>query len=72
MGVKSINQSERHLTFPLRAGALVLKRIPIITVDLPGARQERFTAEETDVLVRAVKHREVTLGMEKPTQINFG
>ena len=29
--------------------------------DLPGARQERFTAEETDVLVRAVKDREVTL-----------
>ena len=29
--------------------------------DLPGARQERFTAEETDVLVGAVKDREVTL-----------
>ena len=29
--------------------------------DLPGARQERFTAEETDVLVRAVKDRELTL-----------
>ena len=28
---------------------------------LPGARQERFTAEETDVLVRAVKDREVVL-----------
>ncbi|ROL48895.1 Myb-related transcription factor, partner of profilin [Anabarilius grahami] len=27
----------------------------------PGARQERFTAEETDVLVRAVKDREVVL-----------
>ena len=33
---------------------LVLKRIPIITADLPGARQERFKAEETDVLVRDV------------------
>ena len=29
--------------------------------NLPGARQERFTAEETDVLVRAVKDREVAL-----------
>ena len=29
--------------------------------DLPGAPQEQFTAKETDVLVRAVKHREVTL-----------
>ena len=35
--------------------------IAIITADLPGARQERFTADETDVLVRAVKDREVTL-----------
>jgi len=33
----------------------------IILANLPGARQERFTAEETDVLVRAVKDREVTL-----------
>lgn len=30
-------------------------------VNLPGARQERFTVEETDVLVRAVKDREVAL-----------
>ena len=29
--------------------------------NLPGARQERFTAEETDVLVRAVKDQEVAL-----------
>ena len=29
--------------------------------DLPGARQERFNAEETNVLVRAVKDREVAL-----------
>ena len=29
--------------------------------DLPGARQERFTAEETNVLIRAVKDREVIL-----------
>ena len=29
--------------------------------DFPGARQERFPAEETDVLDRAVKDREVTL-----------
>ncbi|CAM4578864.1 unnamed protein product [Leuciscus chuanchicus] len=29
--------------------------------DLPGARLERFTAEDTDVLVRAVKDREVML-----------
>ena len=58
--IRAIDQSERHLTFPLRA-ALVPWRIAIITADLPGARQ-RFTAEETDVLVRAVKDREVTLG----------
>uniref|UniRef100_A0A8C9ZWJ2 Myb/SANT-like DNA-binding domain-containing protein n=1 Tax=Sander lucioperca TaxID=283035 RepID=A0A8C9ZWJ2_SANLU len=30
-------------------------------VNLPGARQEWFTAEETDIHVRAVKDREVTL-----------
>lgn len=29
--------------------------------DLPGARLERFTAEETDVLVRTVKSREMIL-----------
>ena len=29
--------------------------------DLPGARKERFTTDETDVLVRAVKDREMTL-----------
>ncbi|CAL8387489.1 unnamed protein product [Boreogadus saida] len=29
--------------------------------DLPGARSERFTPEETDVLVRAVKDREMSL-----------
>ncbi|CAL8242153.1 unnamed protein product [Merluccius merluccius] len=29
--------------------------------DLPGARQERFNAEETNVLVRAVKDRQVAL-----------
>jgi len=29
--------------------------------DLPGTRNERFTSEETDVLVRAVKDREVSL-----------
>ena len=29
--------------------------------DLPGARQEQFNAEETNVLVRAVKDREVAL-----------
>ncbi|XP_059926935.1 myb-related transcription factor, partner of profilin-like [Gadus macrocephalus] len=29
--------------------------------DLPGARKERFTREETDLLVRAVKDREMTL-----------
>ena len=51
-----INQSERHLTFPLKADALVPWWIAIITADLPGAHQERVTAEETDVLVRAVKH----------------
>ena len=28
--------------------------------DLPGAHQERFTAEDTDVLVRAIKDREIT------------
>ena len=54
-------QSERHLTFPLTAGALVPWRIAIIMENLPGVRQERFTAEETDVLVTAVKDREVAL-----------
>ena len=58
---RAINQSERHLTFPLIAGALVPWRIAIIMADFPGARQERFTAEETDVLVRPVKDGEVTL-----------
>ena len=29
--------------------------------DLPGTRQERFNAEETNILVRAVKDREVAL-----------
>ena len=29
--------------------------------DLPGARQERFTSDETDVLARAVKDREMPL-----------
>ena len=28
---------------------------------LPGARNERFTTEDTDVLVRAVKERELAL-----------
>ena len=44
--------SERHLTFPLKAGGIVPWRIYIIMADLLGIRQERFTAEETDVLVR--------------------
>ena len=30
-------------------------------VNLPGARQERFTAEETDILIRVVKDHEVAL-----------
>ena len=45
----------------LKAGALVPWWIAIIMANLPGARQERFTAEETDVLVRAVKDQEVAL-----------
>ena len=57
----AIHQSERRLTFPLKAGALVPWRIAIIMADLPGACQERFNAEETNVLVRAVKDREVAL-----------
>ena len=44
---RAINQSERHLTFPLKAGALVPQKIAIIMADLPGTRQERFTAKET-------------------------
>ena len=59
--LRAINQSERHLTSPLKASALVPWRIAIIMADLPGARQEGFTAEETNVLVTAVKDREVTL-----------
>ena len=42
-------------------GTHVPWRIAIIMADLPGARQERFTAEETNVLIRAVKDREVIL-----------
>ena len=51
----AINQSERHLTFLLNAGALVPWRIAIIMANLPGARQPQLTAEESDVVVRAVK-----------------
>ncbi|KAF1380252.1 hypothetical protein PFLUV_G00184900 [Perca fluviatilis] len=36
-------------------------RIAIMMADLPGARHEQFTSEETDILVRAVKDNEVTL-----------
>ena len=51
---------------------LVPWRIAIMMVDLPGARQERFTTDETDVLVRVVKDREMTVvGWEKPTQNCF-
>ncbi len=41
---------------------------------LPGARQERFTAEETDVLVRAVERQRscVVWGWEKTTQNSVG
>ena len=56
-----MQQSERHLTFPLKAGALVPWRIAIIM------------AEETDVLAMAVKDRsDIVWGWEKPTQISFG
>ena len=40
---------------------LVPCRIAIKMANLPGARQERSIAEETDVLVRVVKAREVAL-----------
>ena len=41
--------------------------------NLPDARQEQFTAEETDVLVRAVKDGEVALyGMGETIHISFG
>ena len=42
--------------------------------DLLGARQERFTTDETDVLVRAVKDREMPLYGDgrNPPKICFG
>jgi len=54
--VWAIDQSERHLTFTIKGGTLVPCRIASIIVDLP-ARQEWFTAEETNVLARAVKEK---------------
>ncbi|XP_023690014.1 uncharacterized protein [Paramormyrops kingsleyae] len=39
-------------------GVLAPWQIPIITPDLPGSRKERFSAEETDLLVCEVKARE--------------
>ena len=51
---------------------LVPWRIAIIMANLPGAHQERFTAEETDVFVRAVKDREVALYGDGRKQISFG
>ena len=42
--------------------------------DLPGVRQERFSAEETDMLVRAVEDREVMLygdGRNPPKIVNI-
>ena len=64
-----MNQSEQHLTFPLRADALVPGRIAIITAGLPGAVHSR--GDRRSRQGRKTQRSDIGDG-ETHTQISFG